>query len=126
MGRPVRSTGDQRGFTIVEMMITLLILGILVTIVVMSFSISRSRAHESACKANLRTIQSALQEYRAMHEGLNPPDLQLLIEPDDPDEPVYLKPSFDWQCPSGVSEYNYRQYYLDNGEVGCDHPGHSL
>jgi prepilin-type N-terminal cleavage/methylation domain-containing protein len=52
----LRGRAGQAGFTLVELMVTLLILGILVGIVVMTMSVSRSKAQQAACKANLRTL----------------------------------------------------------------------
>ena len=74
-----RAISKQSGFTLVELMVTLLILSILVTIVFLTMSFSRSRAQEAACKANLRTIFDAISVYQSVHEGQFPPDLDQLV-----------------------------------------------
>lgn len=57
-----------RGFTLVELLITVLILAILVGIVVMTMTFSRQRAQESTCKANLRVIMGGINSYYANNE----------------------------------------------------------
>ncbi|MBU4386698.1 MAG: type II secretion system GspH family protein, partial [Actinobacteria bacterium] len=114
-GRKAR--GD-RGFTIVELMITMLIMGILVTIVVMTMSVSQRKARESACKANLRILTGSIILYISTHEGNYPGSLEDL-------KPDYLKDSFDWTCPSG--NFDYRDNYSPaTGTVTCPEPGHEL
>lgn len=111
-------------------MITLLILGVLVTIVVMTMLVSKSKAQQAACKANLRIIDSALQQYRSLHDGETPPNvvdgtgqvtqygLDTLMDEG------YIKGSFGWKCPSG--QYDYRVYYDDEaGQTSCPLPDHN-
>ena len=76
----------------------MLILGILVGIVVMTMSISRRKAKESACRANLRTLIDGLILYKSTHDGAYPALLEHLA-------PDYIKGSFDWTCPSGSTNY---------------------
>jgi len=102
----------------VELMVTMLILGILVGIVVMTMTISRRKAKESACKANLRTLIDGIILYKSTHDGAYPANLENLA-------PDYIKGSFDWMCPSGI--FDYRALYNPvTGEVKCNEPGHEL
>ncbi len=48
---------DQKGYTIVEMMIVVVIIGILVSIAVPNYTSVLSRARRSACLANQRAIE---------------------------------------------------------------------
>ena len=120
------SVGAQDGFTIVELMITLLILSILVSIVVMTMAVSRSKTQRAACKANLRIINDAVTQYRAIHDGEAPPDLKTLV-----DDPPYIKASFKWMCPAGdigttPDSGDYRTYYNStNGETSCPRADHN-
>lgn len=118
-----RGISDESGFTLVELMVTLLILAILVTIVVLTMSYSRSRAQESACKANLRTIYDAITVYESLHEGNSPPDLDTLVTEG------LIKSSFTWSCPSGDlggTSGDYRTYYDPaEGLTSCPRPSHN-
>jgi len=54
---------NRKGFTLVEMMIVVLIIGILVTIALPNFLKAREMAQSRACAANMKTIQAALETY---------------------------------------------------------------
>lgn len=58
------------GFTLVEIMIVVLIIGLLAAIAIPSFAKARTRARISACINNLRQIDSAKEQY-AMENNLN-------------------------------------------------------
>lgn len=125
----------QQGFTLIELLITLLILSILVSIVVMTMEVTKSKAQQAACKANLKTIHTAVVEYQSEHKGANPPDLDTLltvVPPAHPgEEPTgpYLKPSFKWMCPAGnygLQSGDYREYYDPvSGDTSCPRKNHN-
>lgn len=50
---------SQKGFTIVEMMIVVVIIGVLVSIAVPNYTNIVARAEKSACQANKRAIEMA-------------------------------------------------------------------
>lgn len=111
------------GFTIIELIITLLILGILVGIVVMTMAVSRDKAQQAACKANLRTLYSEISQYQCLHNGDYPPNLDVLISEN------YLKSTFNWTCPAGnfgTSSADYRDYYDPvTGHTSCPRVDHN-
>ena len=55
---------EQRGFTLIEILVVVVILGLLAAIVIPAFSEYSSDAHLSVCLENLRLIQGALSIYR--------------------------------------------------------------
>lgn len=119
-----RGSTSQKGFTLVELMITMLILAILVTIVVLTMNISKNRAQEATCKSNLRTLWSVINQYHLLHHGESyPPDLDTLVTED------YLKSTFTWTCPAGdygTVSGDYRDHYdSTTGHVSCPRPSHN-
>jgi len=113
---------DHKGFTTVELMITCAILGILVTIVVLTMLISRDRAQQAACKSNLRNLFDALKVFELAH-GSYP------ASPDDLVTDGQIRSSFNWTCPSGdlgTTSGDYRNYYTQSsGEITCPRAGHN-
>ena len=55
----MRRTRNQKGFTIMELLIVIVIIGILIAIAVPAYQNFRDRARLTACQANRRTIKSA-------------------------------------------------------------------
>jgi prepilin-type N-terminal cleavage/methylation domain-containing protein len=57
------STHPNRGFTLVEIMIVVTIIGILATIAVPNFVQARKQAQQKACISNLQQIDGAIQRW---------------------------------------------------------------
>lgn len=56
---------NNKGFTLVELMVVILIIGILVAIAVPVYNKTLDEAKKRACQANLRTIDGAVAQYCA-------------------------------------------------------------
>jgi len=56
---------SEPGFTLVELMVVVLIIGILVAVATPVFTRAQGLARERTCQANLRTIDGAIQQWRA-------------------------------------------------------------
>lgn len=68
---------QQEGFTLVELMIVVVILGIISGIGIQQYGQVQEKAREAAHQANLRILKSAVQVYE-MGEGTKPVDIAAL------------------------------------------------
>ena len=67
-----RHSRAARGFTFVEVLIVVLILGILAALVVPQFSNAADEARESSMRNDLRYLRTQIMVYRAQHNGVSP------------------------------------------------------
>ena len=74
-----------QGFTLVEILIVVIILGILAAIVVPQFSEASADAKESALASDLQTVRSQLELYKLQHKGVYATDVTLLTKKTDAD-----------------------------------------
>lgn len=61
----------KKGFTLVEIMIVVAIIGLLAAIAIPSFMKARTTSQKNACINNLRQIESAKDQYAIEHGGTN-------------------------------------------------------
>ena len=62
-------TRNSKGFTLIELMIVVVIIGILAAIAIPNFIAMQSRAKEGSTKANMHTLQLAAEDYGVKNSG---------------------------------------------------------
>ncbi len=128
---PKRSQSDHRGFTLIELMVVMVIIGLLAALVAPKLFPKLGKGRQAAAKAQIELLGQALDQYRldvgsypSTEEGLN----ALMANPghDNWDGP-YLKknlPSDPWgnpynyQCPGTHGEYDLYSLGRDNKPGG--------
>jgi prepilin-type N-terminal cleavage/methylation domain-containing protein len=63
---------DQSGFTLIEMLVVVIILGILAMIIVPQITVSTEDARLNTLQSNLTTVRSAIEVYAAQHGNRYP------------------------------------------------------
>jgi len=62
-------SGSESGFTLVELLVVMLILGILAAIAIPSFFNQRDKARDADAKTDVRTAQTAMETYATDNNG---------------------------------------------------------
>ena len=63
---------NEKGFTLIELMIVVVIIGILAAIAIPNFVAMQDRARESSVKANMHSLQLAMEDFAVKNTGVYP------------------------------------------------------
>lgn len=78
-----RPRTDRSGFSLAELMVVIVILGLLATVVVPNVVGYLGKASDAVAKADLTAISGAVENFRLQNGGRLPDSLEQLIEEDD-------------------------------------------
>ncbi len=111
----MRMFKKEEGFTLVELMVVVLIIGILVAIAIPVFNAAQDSARKSACQNNLRVLDGATQQYLAA----DPDNTVATIDATPATLTPYVK-EWDPTCPSTNVAYT-----VASGDFSCATAGHN-
>lgn len=115
---------NQKGFTLMELMIVIVIIGVLAAIGVPAYRTFTDKARRTACQANQRTIATVVSLYRA-EKGSDPADCadtSALVAGGAGSETLadYLDNIADIKCP-----VTGKGYLVTGGIVTCSDANHN-
>ena len=107
---------NKRGFTLVEIMIVVAIIGLLAAIAIPSFVKARNTSRQNACINHLRQIDSAKEQW-AMQNNISASTAVTTVDVNS-----FIKGGTNPVCPAGG---NYAYNVIDSDPT-CSITGHTL
>ena len=105
----------KKGFSLIELMIVVVIIGILAAVAIPNFIRLKDRAKESEVKSNVHTVHLATEAYCTANDGMYCMESANLSN--DLDLPTTMKNPF------GGADAVVMNVPVNEGEVGYDHDG---
>jgi len=104
----------KKGFSLIELMVVVVIIGILAAIAIPNFIRLKDRAKDSEVKANAHTIQIGAEDYAALEDGMYSGDVSQI------ELPANMKNPFDGTTGDG-NAYDDGTQAGNEGIVGYAH-----
>ncbi len=130
----MRSHRTQSGFTLIELMIVMAIIGILATLAIPSFIVAVRHAREAVLKEDLQTMRSAIDSY-TMDKQKAPQSLDDLVQdgylksvPEDPmthSKDTWVTDSSDAMYSLDETEPGINDVHSGSDAIGSDRQSYS-
>jgi prepilin-type N-terminal cleavage/methylation domain-containing protein len=104
---------NRKGFTLVELMIVIAIIGILAAMAIPNFKKAREQAREKACYSNIRVLLGAIEMYNMDHSQM----LGTVDQTKLTGAAGYLKAAV--ACPESGGNYTAAGNLVTDGVISC-------
>ena len=108
---------NAKGFTLIELMIVVVIIGILAAIAIPNFISMQDRAKESSVKANMHSVQLAIEDFAVQNDGTYPVAADDAAVSGNLPNGVYPNNPFDTSVAMGM---DWAAAPAASGDLGCN------